>query len=91
MGQATEILNQVSKGSIDLILSSASDKKLLNDFNKNVTSQNPGSIAQMRREVTFRNSNLTALAAISYGQENLRVDTESLWHRVTKQIEGIDL
>ena len=38
MGQATEILNQVSKGSIDLILSSASDKKLLEDFNKNETS-----------------------------------------------------
>jgi len=67
MGQATEILNQVSKGSIDLILSSAGDEKMLNMLNKNETSQNPGSIAAMRREVTFRNSNLTALAAISYG------------------------
>jgi hypothetical protein len=63
MGQATEILNQVSKGSIDLILSSASDEKLLNMLNKNETSQSPYSIAAMRREVTFRNSNLTAMAA----------------------------
>ena len=86
MGQATEQLDQVSKGTIDLILSSAHDKKLLNDFSKNDTAQNPGSIAAMRRDVTFRNSNLTALAATSFGQDNLRVDTEALWHRVTKQI-----
>lgn len=37
MGQATEQLDQVSKGTIDLILSSAHDKKLLNDFSKNDT------------------------------------------------------
>ena len=38
MGQATEILNQVSKGSIDLILSSAGDEKMLNMLNRNETS-----------------------------------------------------
>jgi len=52
-GQATEILSQVSKGTIDFLLSSASDQKLLSNKNASLSQQQPGSISSMRREIKF--------------------------------------
>lgn len=37
----------------------------------------------MRREITFKSA--------EKGDKSFKVDTEALWHRVTKQIEGVSL
>ena len=72
---ATGTLNQIFLGTLDLMLYSATDKKLIT--NSTSLSQGDESIGNWRRGIKMKSEYI--------------VDTEQLWHKLAKKIENSNL
>lgn len=83
---ATKTLNQIFLGTIDLLLYSANDQSLLNQYQKS-------SIVKSSKQLSQNSTglNISQLRTQIKHKDGFKVDTEDLWHQLNGKIEAIHI